>query len=118
MADVVAAGDLTHLLPETVAQADRLALLVLDQFRFAAELAAASFGAFASLGYLKAPRSQTHRWRERAWSSAEARSFARICERSGLFRRCPPTVVKPVALTVLLSHFPEICVPDRAKPQR
>jgi len=52
VADVVAAGDLTHLLPETVAQADRLALLVLDQFRFAAELDAARVGAFASLGFL------------------------------------------------------------------
>ena len=91
MADVVAAGDLTHLLPETVAQADRLALLVLDQFRFAAELDAASFGAFASLGYLKAPRSQTHRWRERELGRAPrqeaSRAFVSGAVSSGGVRR-------------------------------
>jgi hypothetical protein len=38
MADVVAAGDLAHWLAVAVAAADRLALLVLGQFRFAAEL--------------------------------------------------------------------------------
>jgi hypothetical protein len=48
VADVVAAGDLAHGFAISVAAADRLALLVLGQFRFAAEFDAARFGAFAS----------------------------------------------------------------------
>jgi hypothetical protein len=43
--DVVAAGDLAHRLAVDVAPADRLALLVFGQFRFAAELDAACLGA-------------------------------------------------------------------------
>src|SRR5256885_17076687 len=48
VADVVAAGDLAHGLAVFVAPADRLALLIVGQFRFAAELDAARLGACAS----------------------------------------------------------------------
>jgi len=48
VADVVAAGDLAHWLAVATAAADRLALLVFRQFRFAAQLDAACLGAFAS----------------------------------------------------------------------
>jgi hypothetical protein len=49
VADVVAAGDLTHDFAVTVAVSDRLALLVFGHFRFAAKLDASGLGAFASL---------------------------------------------------------------------
>ncbi len=48
VADVVTAGDLAQWLAVEVASADRLALLVFGQFRFAAELDAARFSAVAS----------------------------------------------------------------------
>jgi len=44
MADIVAAGNLAHRLTVMVAASDRLALLVLGQFRLAPELDAASLG--------------------------------------------------------------------------
>lgn len=50
MANVVAAGDLAHGFAVTVAAADRLALLVVGQFRLAPEPDAARLGAFASFG--------------------------------------------------------------------
>jgi hypothetical protein len=49
VADIVAAGDVAYRLAVLVAAADRLALLVLGQFRFAAELDASRFGALAFL---------------------------------------------------------------------
>jgi hypothetical protein len=48
VADVVAAGDLAHRLAVMVAAADRFALLVFGQFRFAAELDAARLGALVN----------------------------------------------------------------------
>ena len=49
MTDVVAAGDLAHRLAVKVAPADRLALLMIGQFRFAAELDASRFGPLTAL---------------------------------------------------------------------
>jgi hypothetical protein len=48
MTDIVRAGNLAHRLAVAVATTDRLALLMLGQFRFSAELDAARFGAGAS----------------------------------------------------------------------
>jgi hypothetical protein len=48
VADVVTTGNLAHRFAVMVAAAYRLALLIVDQFRFSAELDAACFGAVAS----------------------------------------------------------------------
>ena len=60
-ADVVAAGNFAHRLAVLVAAADRLALLVFGQFRFAAELDAASLGAVASFRRARDPVSRRPR---------------------------------------------------------
>lgn len=54
MADVVAARDLAHRLAFAVAAVDRLALLMVGQFGFAAEFDASGLGALASLAGARA----------------------------------------------------------------
>ena len=49
MTDVIAAGDVAHRLAVDVAPTNRLALLMIGQFRLAAHLDAARFGPLASL---------------------------------------------------------------------
>src|SRR5438067_3623461 len=58
--DVVGARDLAHWLAVAVAAANRLALLVLGQFRFAAELDASRFGAVASFAGAARIRSRSN----------------------------------------------------------
>src|SRR5258708_23675927 len=52
--DIIAAGDLTHWLAVAVAAANRLALLVFGQFRFATKLNPASLGALATFAGARA----------------------------------------------------------------
>jgi hypothetical protein len=54
VADIVTAGNLAHRLAIAAAPAHRLALLMLGQFRFAAELYAARLGTVAAFAGARA----------------------------------------------------------------
>jgi hypothetical protein len=67
VADVVAAGNLAHRLAVTVAAANRLALLVFGQFRFAAELDASRLGALAAFAGARESNPSRTRPTRREW---------------------------------------------------
>jgi hypothetical protein len=83
MTDIVAARDLAHRLPETVAAAYRLALLVVGQFRLAAKPDATRLRPLASFGGAGADKFLLELGQARSASSARVVSSCRPM--------CPPT---------------------------
>src|SRR5262249_17929640 len=77
--DVVAARDLAHRLAIDIASTDRLAPLMLGQFRFAAELDAAGPGALATLAGAGAYQTECRDLRcphRRLWTLCRTRLLA------------------------------------------